>query len=186
MSLDRFIVPIQVAEQPLGKQYTAYVMDSSDTEKDMRKTVDLGTCHCCDYFVASGQFIIFIEETQLLRTVKRIRGEYGDLTEEKKDAMVNKRIRDEMQLKAYGAMLVLCRLSAKCTSVKTLIQGKKYQFWLVASSIDTADEKISFDYQEDSLRRDLKGVLGGELLDGVRVLTASTLKEWLSDNATTP
>ena len=93
MSLDRFIVPIQVARKSLGEQYTAYIMDSTSEEKDMRKAVDLGTCHCCDYFLLREESIILIEETQLLKTVKKIRDEYDNLDEVKKDEIVNKRIR---------------------------------------------------------------------------------------------
>ena len=91
-----------------------------------------------------------------------------------------------MQLKAYGTMLVLCRLSMKYASAKELIQGRKYQFWLVASSIDTTDEQIYFDNQKDSLKGNLTGALGKTLLDDVDVLSADTLKERLSNNATTP
>ena len=186
MSLNRFVSPIEVAREPISGKYTAYVMDSTIEEKDMRKAVDLGTCHCCDYFLLREEFIILIEETQLLKTVKKIRDEYDSLDEVKKDEIVNKCIRDEMQLKVYGTMLVLCRLSMKYTSARDLIQGRKYQFWLVASSIDTTDEKIYFDNQKDSLKGDLTGVLGKTLLNDVDVLSADTLKERLSDNATTP
>ncbi len=186
MSLDRFIVPIKVVGRPLGKKYNAYAMDSSDAKKDMRKTIDLGTCHCCDYFVVSAQSIILIEETQLSKTVNKIRGEYHYLNKKDQNEIVNKLIRNEMQLKAYGAMLVLCRLSAKCDSAKQLIESKGYQFWLVASSIDTADERRYFDNQAASLKGDLKGALGEILLDDVSVLTAKVLKKRLSDNATTP
>ena len=186
MSLDRFVSLIKVAGESIDGDYTAYVMDCTSKEKDMRKAVGLGTCHCCDYFMVNAQSLILIEETQLLKTIKRLRREYGDLSEKKKDTMVNKRIRDEMQLKAYGTMLVLCRLSMKCTSARNLIQDRKYQFWLVASSIDAQDEMKYFDSLKDSLKTDLSQVLSKTLLDGVNVLSADTLKEWLSNNAITP
>ena len=183
MSLNRFVEEIKIAKKPIGK---AYIMDSTRKKNNMRKTVDLGTCHCCDYFVVSAQSVILIEETRLLQTIKRLRREYRDLSGKKRDAMVNKRIRDEMQLKAYGTMLVLCRLSMKCASARNLIQGRKCQFWLVASSIDTPGKMRYFDNLKDSLKNDLGRILSKILLDDVDVLSADTLKEWLSNNATTP
>ena len=185
-NLEQFLGVIKVADQPLSNGCTAYYMDGgkgAQEKPDLRKHVGLGGCHCCDYFLSGKQSITLIEETRLSKTVDRLRAEYGYLDETKRDEAVKNRIRDEMQLKAYGAMLVLCRLSMKCASAKNLIQGKKYQFWLVASSITTQDEERHFDYQKDSLKRDLTQVLGKTLLDEVDVLSADTLKERLSGAA---
>ena len=178
--LDQFIEPIKVADEPIGNGYEAYKMDSSNEDNDMRKMVDLGTCHCCDYFLPGDNSIILLEETQLLKKVEEIRDKYRYLNDQDKDKAVNDRIRERMQLKAYGAMLVLCRLMAKCSSARKLIQSKKYHFWLVASSINSDEEKRFFDHLKDSLRGTLTQVLGKTLLDDVDVLSSETLKTRLS------
>ena len=176
-SLDQFAEPITVADASIGAEYKAYKMDSSIEGQDMRKTVDLGTCHCCDYFLAKDRSIIFIEETRLLERVRAIREKYNYLNDKDKDEIVNARLRERLQLKAYGSMLVLCRLTAKCPDAETLVKNKKYHFWLVAGSMDSADDKKYFDNLRDSLRGDLMQVLGKTLFDSVDVILPETLKE---------
>ena len=163
----------------MGNKYKAYKMDSNVANNNMRKMVGLGTCHCCDYFLPNDNSITLIEETQLLKTVEDIREEYDYLNDKDKKDVVNVRIREEIQLKAYGAMLVLCRLAAKCANAKQLFRDKKYHFWLVASNINLDDEKY-FDNLKDSLRGKLTQVLGNTLLDEVVVLSSDTLKDKLS------
>ena len=178
-SLNTFIEPIKIADNPIGDEYQAYKMDSSEKSNNMRRMVELGTCHCCDYFLPDNDKIILLEETQLLKKVEGIRKEYHYLNGTDMDKAVNDRIRDRMQLKAYGTMLVLCRLMAKFSSAKTLIQDKKYHFWLVVSSINSEDERRYFDNLKDSLRGTLKQVLGAKLLDDVDVLSSDTLEDKL-------
>jgi len=169
-SLDDFRETIKIADAPIGGGHRAYKMDSTVAGRDMRDAVDLGTCHCCDYFMARGNSIVLIEETQLLGEVDDIRAEYAHLKEFKGTALdeqVNNRIRDSMQLKAYGAMLVLCRLAQKCAAAKDLVRNKKYEFWLVASALNSPDDLRLFDNIKDSLNGLLKQVLGKKLLDNV-------------------
>ena len=178
--LDKFLEPIKVAGNSIGNKYKAYKMDNTDAGKDMRKVVGLGECHCCDYFLPKDKSITLIEETRLLEKMKNIKKKYDYLNDKDKDKVANNRIRERMQLKAYGAMLVLCRLTAKCTEVKQLFQDKKYNFWLVASNIKSEDDKIFFDNLKDDLRQRLKQVLGKTLLDDVDVLSSDTLQDRLS------
>ncbi len=180
-SLDRFIKPIKIAGHPISGGHKAYIMDSTAKSSDMRKLVDLGTCHCCDYFLPKNDLILLIEETRLLKKVEGIRKKYDCLGSKDKDKAVNNRIQERMQLKAYGAMLVLCRLVAKFSSAKPLIQNKKYHFWLVASSISSEEEKRYFDNIKDSLREKLTQVLGKNLLDDVDVMSSKYLEARLSN-----
>lgn len=176
-SLDRFLKPIEIAGSPLGAQYKAYKMDSTQKDNNMRKMVDLGTCHCCDYFfIEKGGSIILLEETRLLQKVEGIRQEYDYLNTADKNKAVNNRIKQRMQLKAYGTMLVLCRLAAKYSSAKTIIEHKQYHFWVVASNINSTQEKRYFDSLRFSLRQALRAVLGKNLLTEVDVLSADDLK----------
>ena len=187
--LEQFLGVIKVAEQPLSTGSTAYYMDGgkgTSKKLDLRKHVGLGECHCCDYFLPGEKFVTLIEETQLLKTEQTIREEYEHLNETEKTKRVNKHIQNKMQLKAYGAMLVLCRLAMKCASARDLLHGRKYQFWLVVSSIDTQGEARYFDSMKDDLRGALTQVLSKELLGDVDVLSAETLAKRLSGSATTP
>ncbi len=179
-SLDQFLKPIEIAGNPLGDEYKAYKMDGTGKGHNMRDIVDLGTCHCCDYFLPKDDSIVLIEETQLLEKVQGYRNEYQYLNDKDRDKIVNDLIRDRMQLKAYGSMLFLCRLVAKYPSSKNLIQNKKHHFWLVASSIKTEEEKRYFDNIKDSLQEKLKGAFGGTLLIGVEVFSSESLERELS------
>ncbi len=182
MSINQFIEPIKIADEPVGEEYKAYRMDSSDKNNDMRKMVGLGTCHCCDYFLPRSGSIILIEETRLLEKVKEIRKKYDYLKGKDKGDIVNNRIRDRMQLKAYGSMLILCRLASKCSNTKELIQNNKCCFWFVASGINSEDEKRFFDNLKDSLRGDITQVLGKISVDDVDVISSEILKKKLSNN----
>jgi len=182
-SLDQFSETIAIDGKPIAGGHMAYKMDSTAAGRNMRGAVHLGTCHCCDYFLARDDSIVLIEETKLLGAVEGIRADYAYLKEKDLNDHMNKLIRDEMQLKAYGAMLVLCRLAQKCAAVKNLIQGKKYDFWLVASATDSPDAMKLFDNIKDSLREKLKGVLGAKLLDNVEVIPSKSLEKRLADDA---
>lgn len=184
-SLNRFLERITADGKPIG-EYQAYKMDSTNQNLDMRKSVGLGTCHCCDYFLVRDDFIVFIEETRLFDRVRRIKEDYHYLKGQPQRDIINDRIRERMQLKAYGSMLVLCRLAEKCVTAKNLIQDKKFHFWVVVSNINLTKDETQFDYLKDSLRGKLKSLLGGKLLDDVNVLSPEMLKKKLSENETAP
>ena len=145
----------------------------------MRRDVELGTVHCCDFFMATNQAVVLLEETDLLKTVSRIEKEYRYLKGKDKGDIINKKIRDENQLKAYGSMLVLCRLSAKNTEAKKLFEHRAFEFWLVAGKMESDDE-IYFDNIKDSLREYLTGVIGKQLLENVEVLSPDDLRKKIS------
>ena len=174
--LNQFFRPVEIAEQPMD-ELKAYQMDKPvNGSPDMRRFVGLGECNCCDYFLPRGEVIILIEETQLSRQMQSLRNEYPYLHDNDKDDFFIKKIREEMRLKAYGSMLVLCRLAARCPDAAEMFQGKKYVFWLVASSV-VAEDKVAFDNLKDTLSPMLKGVLGKEIVDDTEVLPANILKD---------
>ena len=180
MSLDNYKAKVVVGGETIPSQYQAYKMDSTDVDNHMRRDVELGTVHCCDFFLAINQSVILLEETDLLGTVNLIRGEYSYLEGDDQDDIVNKRIRDENQLKAYGSMLVMCRLSAKNTEARKLCERGTFEFWLVAGRIENEDEKKYFDSLKDSLRGDLRRVIGRKLLGNVEVFTPTELRQKIS------
>lgn len=181
-TLNKFLQPIEIAERSLGEEYQAYKMDDScDSPSSMKSFVGLGECNCCDYFIPQEDVIVIIEETRLAKSMQGYRSEYNYLNEKDKDDFSIKKVREEMRLKAYGAMLVLCRLAAKSAEVEKLVRGKNYNFWLVASSENNEDKKF-FDHHRDDLLSMLRGALGAELLNNVEVIPSDALKKRLSDN----
>ena len=185
MSLEQFKETVTVAGEVIDEKFAAYRMDSQNN--DMRTAAGLGACHCCDYFLSVNGVVILIEETRLPETVETIRAEFSYLdNEEKVSEIVNEKIKNEHQLKAYGAMLVLSRLVVDCTDANELVHGKKFEFWLVATRIDTPEKKIYFDSQRDNLETKLTDSMGGTLKIKVEVLSAEELKTKLSNHAPTP
>ena len=183
MSLDQFRETIQIAGKPLDSQIVAFGIDGKSREMpDMRKYVELGECNSCDYFLPADDSIILIEETQLLRGMKKLRKEYGYLNGQDRELHVNRRIREENRLKVYGSLLTLCRLRSKCDRARRMIDGKRYKFWLVVSDSDVAE----VDKYMDSLQGDLYTALGGALskkvVDEVDVLPANLLTKKLTSS----
>ena len=141
IDLEKFLQLIELAGTPLQNHH-AYLMDGTSPRPDMKKDVDLGTCNCCDYFSIINGVVVLIEETQLLRQIEDLKNEYNSLRDtDQNDQMkfVYKYIRQENRLKAYGSMLVLCRLATVCKDAKDLLGSKKYKFWLVVSGINMTD-----------------------------------------------
>ena len=177
-SLNQFFRPVEIAEQPM-EELKAYKMDEPiNGSPDMRRFVGLGECNCCDYFLPKGEVIILIEETQLSRQMQSLRSEYPYPNDNNNDDFAIKRIHEEMRLKAYGSMLVLCRLAAKCGDAEKMFQKKKFAFWVIASSI-TVEDKNALDNLKDNLLAMLGGALGREIVDSVEVFPADMLKEQL-------
>lgn len=184
MSLEKYKEPIEVACKPLGGSHLAYRMDGGRNKHDMKGDVGLDSCHCCDYFSPHGDVIVLIEETQLILTIKNTKGKYSYLSDKDKEKFINTSIRQENLLKVYGAMLVLCRLAAQCHSAKQIMQGKKYDFWLVASGMDSSgDDRRYFDNLRDSLHRELHNALTSGFMRTVELLTVEDLKKKLSQSS---
>ena len=114
--------------------------DFPDKSKDMRKIAGLGTCHCCDYFYPRDNDVVLIEETQLIEKVKEIKNDYGHLKEINK--IIHREIGQEVCLKVYGSLLVLCLLKSKCAEVNDMIKGQ-YMFVLIISDGATSDQRFA-------------------------------------------
>lgn len=189
--LDKYLEQIEVAGKPLeGEAFKAYRMDDGNNKPDdMRTDIGLGPCHCCDYFKIrirdQKEVVVLIEETQLIKAYKKRKEEYDAMVDEKKrNELAMRRIRDENILKVYGSLFTLCHGAAKYKEISDLVAGKKHDFWLVASDGDEHDA-LADDYEEDRIRQELRGLLSKDLIGDVKLLTASLLKNELS-NDTTP
>ena len=184
--LDNYLESIVVAGHPLDDKHQAYRMDSTSPQRDMRKKAGLGTCNCCDYFIAGhDNTVVFIEETQLVGQIKDLKSEYQYLQDDDQKDFVSKYIRDENKLKVYGSMLVLCHLATACKEVKKLLKANRYRLWLVVSGMNTPEEKRVFDNLKDRLSQELKSVLTGKVLDDVEIIPSNVFAAKLSKHAST-
>lgn len=179
-ALHDYLEPIELAGKHIGKQYRGHRMDGTSPSPDMRKDAGLGTCNSCDYFLSHPTAVVLVEETRLVWQIKNLKQYYHYLAEPDQTDFVTKSIRDEMKLKVYGSMLVLCRLSALRTDAKDVLEGKKYEFWLIASGEFEQDDVKVLDNIRDNLLGELKSVLTGQVLEDVEIMLPGDLETKLS------
>ena len=177
---EEFLEGITVAGKPLEPERQTYRMDGVPPDPHMRKKAGLGACNCCDYFAfGSGNSVILIEETRLAEQVKHLMEEFSYLNSIDQKKHVIKFIQEENRLKAYGSLLVLCRLFCKKENGAAPISLEtKYSFWLVASSAGPSDDVITLDHLKDRLVDQLRSVLGA-VVDAVEVVPAERLADKL-------
>lgn len=177
---EEFLEGITVAGKPLEPERQTYRMDGVPPDPHMRRKAGLGACNCCDYFVfGSGNSVILIEETRLAEQVKHLMEEFSYLNSIDQKKHVIKFIQEENRLKAYGSLLVLCRLFCKKENGAAPISLEtKYSFWLVASSAGPSDDVITLDHLKDRLVDQLRSVLGA-VVDAVEVVPAERLADKL-------
>ena len=155
-------------------------MDGTWPSPDMRRDAGLGTCNSCDYFLSHPTAVVLVEETRLVQQIKDLKRSYRYLAEPDQTDFVTKSIRDEMKLKVYGSMLVLCRLSARRTEAKDALEGKKYEFWLIASGEFEQEDMKVLDNIRDNLLGQLRSVLTGCVLEDVEIMLPDDLEKKLS------
>ena len=194
----------QTVEVPSGVD--AYRMDDKDNDKDedMREFSGLAEVSCCDYVLVKKDYVALIEDTYLQGKVNELAGECHALIEDtylqgkvnefagecrgldpdKVSGYILKYLRVENTLKFYGAMLVLCRLSAKFPSVREALDGKPYKFWVVATSgKGIPDKHVLHDYGRagtwiGKLAQNLVGLKGAfPEIETVRVVSVADLEE---------
>lgn len=187
--LDRFLEPIQAADESLAGPYRAYRMDDTSPDSNMRRTAGLGECNCCDYFVSNRQTVFLIEETRLPDTLKQLRDEYHYLDENHQQEFISKHVRQENRLKVYGSMLVLSRLALEFEDFKDILhtgnERKKYRFWLVVSGMDRTDAKVLFQSLQSRLLQELRSVLAKETVEDVEIIPFDRLAAKLEKHAAT-
>ena len=155
MSLKKYRDVIYLAGLPVPNKY-AYHMDGKHCSYDMRIDAGLGSCSCVDYFKPQGDSILIIEESQMKTKITGYKNEYGYLKSADQINVARKRLLNEIHLKVYGTLLVLCYLSEICKSAKSLLQNKNYEFWIVISEKIPISEKRFF----ENLKNNLIGALG--------------------------
>ena len=148
----------------------------------------LGDCNCCDYFTfGSDNGVILIEETRLGDQIKHLMRKYSYLNSTDQRNHVTTLILQENRLKAYGSLLVLCRLFSKETDAVagSMSSDTKYSFWLVASVKGPTDDVRTIDHVRDQLFVELRGVLTKDVVNSVEVVPAEALAEKLASTGGT-
>ena len=173
---EEFLEGITVAGKPLEPERQAYRMDGVPPDPYMRRKAGLGACNCCDYFVFGfGNSVILIEETRLAEHIKYLMKKFSYLNSTDQKKHVTELILEENRLKAYGSLLVLCRLFCnKENGAAPISLETKYSFWLVASSAGPSDDIITLDHLRGRLVKQLRSVLG-TVVDTVEVVPAERL-----------
>lgn len=186
IALEKFLEPIELANTPLSETHRAYRMDGNSPQPDMRKDAGLGTCACCDYFATNTDSIFLIEETELLKSIKKWKKEVEYLNDNDQKTFVDEKVKTENRLKVYGSLLVLARLTNKYAEARNLVGEKNYCFWLVVSGLSTPEDKRYIDNLKDDLTGALRGALTPEVMDKVEVFPANYLEGKLSANQAVP
>jgi len=185
ITLADFLEPIKAADKTLDEDCKGHRMDGMCPEPNMRATVGLGDCNCCDYFASKDNIVVLIEETQLMKMIINLEKEYHYLNIDVQEDFIYACILQENKLKVYGSMLVLCRLSNVCNDAKCLLKNKKYDFWLVVSDLTESNYRV-FEYLKSRLLGSLRGSIGKIMMNAVEVIPADELVAKLSGSASTP
>ena len=189
VELASFLQEVEVAGVPICPIYQAYKMDSTVEGSNMRQSVGLGQCNCCDYFIFGSQTLVLIEETQLRLQIKNLWREFSrdistDIAElnEQDQRRVERRIlaylSQENKLKVYGSLLVLWRLAAVVDDRAEALRGSA-SYWLVASGESNGDDIIYFDNLKPRLENNLHSALTGNVVSDVKIVPAEQLGERL-------
>ena len=185
VKLSEFLEKMVCADgSPIEPPMSAYRMDCTSSP-NMRDSVGLGTCNCCDYFTLANQKVILIEETKLISQIKNL------LKNNKCEEEIRKIIKEENRLKVYGSLLVLCRLARRLNN-KTeaaMVSGVLEFYLVVSDDIDLDNVKV-LDHFKHSVRKDLleglRGVLTRAAVDKVGIVWASQIGERLPAQPASP
>ena len=169
MNLQRFWEQVELSGQPVLQNCYAYRMDGNP---HIGTKVGLGTCKCCDYFVTyEPDKVLLIEDGQLGHRIKYLKKKYNFRKKEDRDDFVHEEIIEEHLLKAYGSLLILCRLNLLHQTGKTLLQGRDYEFWVVSTDTNQAGQALLFENIKVHLRERLQNIFPSQLMCKVQVLT---------------
>ena len=153
-------------KSPISPSLQAYCLDGDDFKgdksKDLRLVVGLGGCNCCDYFYPMDNYVMLIEEKQLFAKMDSIKASYGANVNEE---IIDQCIKQDLRLKVYGSLLVICRLKSQCATVNNMVKDKPYKFYLIVSddedvrAMEGLDASLISDDMFGELFSDMKSTL---------------------------
>ena len=179
--LTQYLEEINVAGISLGENYQAYRMDGTEVDRQMRIDAGLGTCSCCDYFILENNLVVLIEETQLTKTITRLKGIYSYLDVADLNQIITDLIKQENQIKVYGSMLVICRLTSKCSNLEDLLRNRRYVFWLVASDNVNSEAHLFYESLVPSILHNLRSQLSSKVVADVKILPSTELPKKITE-----
>ena len=176
MNIQHFWEEIELSDGKKLQNRYAYRMDGP--HPDMRKFVGLGTCSCSDYFTTwKDDKILLIEDSQIGLKIKELKNDYKSLRREERKKRIRRDIQQEHQLKAYGTVLVLCRLISQSKAAKGILKGRRnHIFWIVANDTDSAGYAMFFNNARTRLIEVLRSTLSRQIVHDVHLLTFKQLK----------
>ena len=127
--------PVVMDGEPVAMVPKAYKVDGKPS---MHALAGIGGYRVCDYFLPTQDGAVVIEHSWLVREMKGMQNEHGKDT-------VRELLAREYCLKAYGSMLVLCRLffqvGAGDAEKAEEFAKMRGEFWIVISDAKTPDEE---------------------------------------------
>ena len=182
----KYLKPIHLAGDRQPTSSSAYRLDGTGKECNLRADAGANNCNCCDYFTFDKYgSLILIEDTRLRATIQAKMGELKFLKNapiELRDQYIKHVIVTENVVKVYGSLFVLYKLlniqlSSASTEVCPII--KSIQFWLVANDSELWAEK-SWEHYKLVIENGLYGRLGHNFIRSVKVIRKDRLSEALS------
>lgn len=150
---------------------TAYRLDGTFPNPDLRRDASAGSCNCCDYFFFSGLGnLVLVEDTQLIFDIEQKQDAFKYLGPRVRTRHIQKLICDENVLKVYGSLFVLYRFLDRCATVDMGVNIDAIQFWLVVND-DQRGEARALDQLRLILRENILAKLGKAVISNVEVLT---------------
>ena len=182
----KYLKPIHLAGDSHPISSSAYRLDGTGKECNLRADAEANNCNCCDYFTFDKYgSLILIEDTRLRAIIQAKNAELKflkDAPRQLRDQYIKHVIVMENVVKVYGSLFVLykllnMRLNSNSSEVFPSIES--IQFWLVANDSELWAEK-SWEHYKLVIENGLYGRLGHNFIRSVKVIRKDRLSDALS------
>lgn len=182
----KYLKPIHLAGDLHPMSSSAYRLDGTGKECNLRADAEANNCNCCDYFTFDKYgSLILIEDTRLRATIQAKKVEFHflrDTPKELRDQYIKHVIVMENVVKVYGSLFVLYKLlnmQVSSASSELFPSIESIKFWLVANDSERWAEK-SWEHYSLMIENGLYGRLGHNFIRSVKVVRKDRLSEALS------
>ena len=182
----KYLKPIHLAGDSHPMSSSAYRLDGTGKECNLRADAEANNCNCCDYFTFDKYgSLILIEDTRLRATIRAKKVEFRflkDAPKKLRDQYIKHVIVMENVVKVYGSLFVLYKLlnmQLNSDSSEVFPGIESIQFWLVANDSERWAEK-SWEHYKLLIENGLYGRLGHNFIRSVKVIRKDRLSDALS------
>ena len=138
--------PVVIDDEAVSALPLAYMVDGKPS---MHALAGIGGYRVCDCILPTQDGAVMIEHSWLKREMKNMKKDHG--YDSARELLIR-----EYCLKAYGSMLVLCRLffqsDPKHSDEMKKFAGVRCEFWIVISDAKTEDKDVmAFQFLKDAL-----------------------------------